>query len=368
MCSVFRVLCSDRKKKGTDVCQVPDFSYPYPYSYPYSYCPPAGDQMKVLVTGGAGYIGSHVVRQLTARGDDVLVLDNLSNGHREAVGIAGLEVMNLADSVALNHILGEFRPDAVMHFAAFIEVGESVQNPLKYYQNNTANGFALLAACADAGVKNFIFSSTAAVYGSPENTPIPETASLNPINPYGFSKLFVEQALGDLSASDDFRFVALRYFNAAGADPSGEIGESHDPESHLIPLIFKAATGERENISIFGSDYPTPDGTCIRDYVHVNDLADAHLLALSYLQNGGESAAFNCGYGHGYSVKEVVDTVKRATGREFEVVDAPRRAGDPPILVADSRRLKEALNWTPRFDSLDIIVRTAWNWELNRRY
>jgi len=324
--------------------------------------------MKVLVTGGAGYIGSHVVRQLIPRGDDVLVLDNLSNGHRESVGTARLEVMDLADNAGLNRVLREFQPAAVMHFAAFIEVGESVQNPLKYYRNNTANGLALLAACKDAGVEKFIFSSSAAVYGNPVTVPIPETAELHPINPYGFSKLFVEQALRDLSGASDFRYVALRYFNAAGADPSGEIGESHNPESHLIPLILEAASGKRKNISIFGTDYPTKDGTCIRDYVHVNDLADAHLKALDYLLEGGASDVFNCGYGHGYSVRDVVETVKKVTGRQFEVVESPRRAGDPAELVADSGSLKEMLKWNPRFDSLETIIQNAWNWELNRRY
>ena len=324
--------------------------------------------MKVLVTGGAGYIGSHVVRQLISRGDDVLVLDNLSNGHREAVGTARLVVMDLSDTGATSRLLSDYQPDAVMHFAGFIEVGESVQNPLKYYRNNTANGFSLLAACMDTGIQNFIFSSTAAVYGIPEAVPIPESALLRPINPYGFSKLFVEQAMQDQTASSDFRYVALRYFNAAGADPSGEIGESHNPESHLIPLILKAAVGKREDIKIFGTDYPTPDGTCIRDYIHVNDLADAHLRALDYLAGGGSSKVFNCGYGHGYSVREVVNAVQTTTGKDFSVVEENRRTGDPAELVADSRSLREILKWKPQFDNLDTIVQTAWNWELNRRY
>ncbi|NOY22874.1 MAG: UDP-glucose 4-epimerase GalE [Acidobacteria bacterium] len=324
--------------------------------------------MKVLVTGGAGYIGSHVVRQLLLRGDDVLVLDNLVNGHREAVGVARLEVMDLSDNAGLKRLMKAFQPEAVIHFAAFIEVGESVRNPLKYYQNNTANGFSLLAACQEAGIRKFIFSSTAAVYGTPKAVPIPETASLAPINPYGFSKLFVEQALRDLAAASDFRYVALRYFNAAGADPSGEIGESHKPESHLIPLVLQAASGERKDISIFGTDYPTPDGTCVRDYVHVNDLADAHLKALDYLKDGGESRVFNCGYGHGYSVREVLDAVKRMTGKDFSVVEAPPRTGDPAELVADSRLLTEILKWKPQFDNLNAIIETVWNWELNRRY
>ncbi len=324
--------------------------------------------MKVLVTGGAGYIGSHVVRQLLLRGDDVLVADNLSNGHREAVGAARLEVIDLSDNTELMHLLKTFQPEAVIHFAAFVEVGESVQNPLKYYQNNTANGFALLAACRESEVKNFIFSSTAAVYGTPKTVPIPETASLVPINPYGFSKLFVEQALRDLSRSSDFRYVALRYFNAAGADPSGEIGESHNPESHLIPLVLKAASGKRKEIKIFGTDYSTPDGTCVRDYIHVNDLADAHLKVLDYLRDGGESRVFNCGYGHGYSVREVVEAVRQVTGKDFLVAEAPRRGGDPAELVADSRALAKTLKWKPQFDNLNTIIETAWNWELNRRY
>ncbi|NOZ12523.1 MAG: UDP-glucose 4-epimerase GalE [Acidobacteria bacterium] len=324
--------------------------------------------MKVLVTGGAGYIGSHVVRQLLLRGDDVLVADNLSNGHREAAGTACLEVMDLSDNAGFRNLLKTFQPEAVIHFAAFIEVGESMQNPLKYYQNNTANGFTLLAACRDSGVKNFIFSSSAAVYGTPKAVPVPETAPPAPINPYGFSKLFVEQALRDMATSADFRYVALRYFNAAGADPSGEIGESHNPESHLIPLILKAASGEREGIKIFGTDYSTPDGTCVRDYVHVNDLADAHLKALDYLRDGGESRVFNCGYGRGYSVREVVAAVRQVTGKDFSVTEAPRRAGDPAELVADSRELAETLKWKPQFDNLRTIIETAWNWELNRRY
>lgn len=324
--------------------------------------------MKVLVTGGAGYIGSHVVRALIARGDDVLVMDNLSHGHREAVGEAQFVEIDLADTEGVYSEMSAFKPDGVMHFAAFIEVGESMKEPLKYYRNNVANALSLLGAMRRCGISTFIFSSSAAVYGIPAESPIRETCPIAPINPYGASKAFVERILGDLSVSSDFRYVALRYFNAAGADPSCEIGESHHPESHLIPLILAAASGERTGIRIFGTDYPTPDGTCIRDYVHVSDLADAHLLALDYLISGGLSEVFNCGYGNGYSVREVVDTVRLVTGKEFNVEEVDRRLGDPAELVAESGKLKRTLSWTPRYNDLTGIVETAWHWHLNRRY
>ncbi len=318
---------------------------------------------RILVTGGAGYIGSHVVKALGEKGYTVLIYDNLSNGHRDAVLHGELVVGDLADTKLLDRTIKEFVPDAVMHFAAFIEVGESVKEPIKYYQNNVANAVNLLSVLAKRRVNSFIFSSSAAVYGSPETIPIPESETIKPINPYGHSKAIVEKILNDLSTASDFRFVALRYFNAAGADPSGRIGEQHDPESHLIPRILKAATREREGIKIYGSDYPTSDGTCIRDYIHVDDLADAHLYALTYLLDGGESDVFNCGYGHGYSVREVIETARKMTGLNFPVQEAERRAGDPPVLVADSSKLKRKLNWTPRHDDLAYIIQTAWNWE-----
>lgn len=324
--------------------------------------------LKVLVTGGAGYIGSHVVKALGEKGIKVLIVDNLLKGHKEAVLYGDLIVGDLKDRELLDSIFKEFKPDAVMHFAAFIEVGESVKEPLKYYRNNSFNTLNLLEVMLLNGVKRFIFSSTAAVYGNPQVVPIPETESLKPINPYGQSKAFVEKILEDFSSSYGLKYVSLRYFNAAGADPKGRIGESHFPETHLIPLVLKAAKGEREDVKIFGTDYPTKDGTCVRDYIHVDDLAEAHVLALEYLIEGGESEVFNCGYGRGFSVREVIDVAKKVTGRYFKVEEVERRPGDPAVLVADSSKLKSKLDWKPRFDDLEYIVETAWNWELNRRF
>ncbi len=324
--------------------------------------------MRVLVTGGAGYIGSHVVKELGKKGYDILVIDNLSKGHRDAVLYGKLEIVDLSNHREIGRILDEFKPEAVIHFAAFIEVGESVENPLKYYKNNTFNTLMLLEEMIPRNIDKFIFSSTAAVYGIPTNIPIPETESIKPINPYGQSKAFVEKMLEDFSKSYGVRYVSLRYFNAAGADPDGRIGESHNPETHLIPLVLKTAKGERDYVKIYGTDYETPDGTCIRDYIHVDDLSKAHVLALEYLLSGGESDVFNCGYGHGYSVKEIVDTAKKVTGVDFTVVESERRPGDPPVLVADSSKLKRKLGWLPEFDDIEYIIETAWKWELNRRY
>ncbi|GAB6077179.1 UDP-glucose 4-epimerase GalE [Desulfurobacterium crinifex] len=324
--------------------------------------------MRILVTGGAGYIGSHVVKVLGERGYEVLVVDNLSKGHKEAVLYGKLFVANLGDKKTLDVIFREFRPDAVMHFAAFIEVAESVKEPLKYYKNNTVNTINLLEVMLRNDVNRFIFSSTAAVYGNPEKIPIPETEPIKPINPYGQSKAFVEKILEDFDKSHGLRYVSLRYFNAAGADPEGRIGESHNPETHLIPLILKTAKGERESIKIFGTDYPTPDGTCIRDYIHVDDLAEAHILALEYLLGGGNSEVLNCGYGCGFSVREVIDTAKKVTGIDFKVEETERRLGDPAILVADSSKVKDVLSWKPKFDDLEYIIRTAWNWEKSRKF
>ncbi len=324
--------------------------------------------MKILITGGAGYIESHVVKLLGEKGFEILVIDNLSKGHKEAVLYRTLEKVDLSDKITLKRILEEFKPDAVMHFAAFIEVGESVVNPIKYYENNTCNTLNLLKTMMETGIKRFIFSSTAAVYGDPQKIPISEDHPISPINPYGQSKASVEKILKDFDKAYDLKYVSLRYFNAAGADPEGRIGESHDPETHLIPLILKAAKGERESIKIFGTDYPTLDGTCIRDYIHVNDLAEVHYLALEYLLDGGKSSVFNCGYGHGYSVKEVIDTAKKVTGIDFKVEEADKRPGDPPILVADNTKLKGTFGWKPKFDDLEYIIQTAWNWESNRRF
>lgn len=322
----------------------------------------------ILITGGAGYIGSHVVKTLGERGISVVVLDNLSKGHKDAVLFGKLIHGDLSDTSLLDSVMQRFRPDAVMHFAAFIEVGESVRDPLKYYGNNTANTVNLLSAMARNNVQNFIFSSTAAVYGTPTSVPISEQHPLQPINPYGQAKAFVEKILADISASSRFSFVSLRYFNAAGADPKGRIGERHNPETHLIPLTLKAAAGKRPAISIFGDDYPTPDGTCIRDYVHVEDLAEAHILALDYLLQGGQSEIFNCGYGHGFSVRDVIETAQRVTKSTIPIEIASRRPGDPAILIADSTKIKDKLSWKPRYDDLEFIVRTAWEWEKKMYY
>ncbi len=324
--------------------------------------------MKVLVTGGAGYIGSHVVKALGEAGHDVLTVDNLSTGNRWAVLHGKLLELDLSDRSALRRAVSDFGPDAVMHFAASIVVPESVSNPLKYYRNNTVNTINLLDAVREVEPCVFVFSSTAAVYGIPEETPISEEFPLSPINPYGSSKMMNELILKDFAESDSgFKYVSLRYFNAAGADPGAMIGEMHDPETHLIPLVLKTAKGERQSIRIFGTDYPTPDGTCLRDYIHVDDLAGAHLLALEYLVDGGNSDVFNCGYGHGYSVREVIDAAKKVTGVGFAVEESGRREGDPPALVAFSSKIMDKLGWRPRHDDLDFIIRTAWEWEKKQK-
>jgi len=325
------------------------------------------DVARVLVTGGAGYIGSHVVAALEEQGNTVLTYDNLSTGHRDAVLAGDFVAGDLADAALLDRTLRDFRPDAVMHFAAFIEVGESVRDPLKYYHNNGANAINLLRSMERAGVHVFIFSSTAAVYGNPATALIAEGHALNPINPYGQAKAFVEQVLLDASLAQKLRYVSLRYFNAAGADPRGRLGERHDPESHLIPLALQAARGKRRRLSIYGGDYPTPDGTCIRDFIHVMDLAEAHLLSLEHLMAGGASDVFNCGYGHGYSVREVIQAAGTVTGTAIPAEVVPRRPGDAAVLVADSSRLKAKLNWKPRYDDLPFIIRTAWEWEQTQR-
>jgi UDP-glucose 4-epimerase len=319
---------------------------------------------KILVTGGAGYIGSHAVKAMGEHGYDVLVYDNLSTGHRTSVLEGDLVVGDLADEALLSKTIREFKPDVVMHFAAFIQVEESVRDPLKYYKNNTANTLTLLDTLIRNSVQLFIFSSTAAVYGIPEEIPVKEHAPLRPINPYGASKMMIEQMLEDLDRSrDDFRYVSLRYFNVAGADPEGRIGQRYAEATHLITRALKCAKGEFKKLEIFGTDYDTPDGTCVRDYIHVDDLIEAHGKAFEYLTAGGKSDIFNLGYGHGYSVREVVRTAREITGIDFPVRETGRRAGDPPALVADSSKAQEILSWRPKYDSLPFIIRTAWNWE-----
>ena len=319
--------------------------------------------MKVFVTGGAGYIGSHVVKALGEAGHEVLTYDNLSTGHEWAVLHGRLVKGDLADAERLDRTVKEFGPDAVIHFAAFIQVEESVRDPLKYYRNNVANSLTLLDVLRRNHVSNFVYSSTAAVYGRPEKIPVEETAPLAPINPYGATKVMVERVLSEMSEVNDFRYIALRYFNVAGAESQGRIGQAYQEATHLITRALKTASGEFRKLMIFGTDYPTFDGTCIRDYIHVDDLARAHIKALDYLIREKKSDVMNCGYGHGFSVKEVVEAAKRVTGIDFPVEETDRRAGDPPELVADSTKLRKRTGWEPQYDSLDFIIETAWKWE-----
>lgn len=320
-------------------------------------------ESSILVTGGAGYIGSHVVRQLGAAGESVVVLDDLSTGYEAAVTSGDLVVGNTGDAGLLDEIFGSRSIDTVMHFAARTIVPESVADPLRYYRNNTANSLVLLEACKRHGVKNFVFSSTAAVYGILEEGRADEGTPTRPINPYGTSKLMTEWMLRDFAAAGGPRYVALRYFNVAGCEPQSRIGQSTPKATLLVKVACEAATGARDSISIFGTDYPTPDGTCLRDYIHVEDLATAHLDALTYLRDDGDSDTFNCGYGHGYSVREVLDAVERAAGAPLPVEEAPRRAGDPPELVAVADRIRQVLGWQPQHDDLDRIVTTSLAWE-----
>ena len=317
----------------------------------------------ILVTGGAGYIGSHVVQQLSARGERLVVLDNLSTGFAEAVQGAELIVGDTGDAATVDRLLADHEVDAVIHFAAKTIVPESVADPLKYYGNNTCCTRTLLDGCQRAGVKHFIFSSTAAVYGVPAGDSCSEDSPLAPINPYGTSKLMSEWMLRDLSAASDLKHIILRYFNVAGCDPDGRIGQSTAKATLLIKVAAETAVGRRERISIFGTDYPTPDGTGVRDYIHVSDLADAHIKALDYLRGGGESRILNCGYGHGFSVREVLDAIQRVHGAPIDIHEEPRRAGDPPALIAVADRVREVLGWTPRHDDLDFIVKTSLEWE-----
>ena len=317
----------------------------------------------ILVTGGAGYIGSHVARQLGERGEKLVTLDNLSTGFRGSVLHGAFVEGDTGDSKLVAKTLAEHGIDTVLHFAAHIQVPESVTNPLKYYRNNTANTRTLLECCVAAGVKHFVFSSTAAVYGMPPGGVADETTPTVPINPYGWSKLMSEQMLRDVAAVTKLRYVALRYFNVAGADPGGRIGQSTPEATHLIKVACEHVVGKRKQISIFGTDYETPDGTCIRDYIHIEDLAAAHLQALDYLRAGGLTTTLNCGYGRGFSVREVLDEVARVSGMKLSVTESSRRAGDPPQLVAAAQRIRETLRWTPGHEDLSGIVATALAWE-----
>lgn len=316
----------------------------------------------ILVVGGAGYIGSHMVLDLLRTDREVVVLDNLSRGHRDLIPGGVFVEGDLGDASLLDRIFSEHKIDAVMHFAAHSLVGESVEKPLVYYRNNISCTIELLEAMIRHSVRRFIFSSTAAVYGEPQAVPVAEEHSCQPTNPYGESKLAVEQLLKDCARTGNLQYVSLRYFNAAGADVSGTLGERHNPETHLIPLILRVATGEMEQIRIYGSDYPTTDGTCVRDYLHVSDLTQAHLLALQSLQKGTASAIYNLGNSKGYSVREVIETARRLTGHAIPAVVSARRAGDPAVLVADSGKIRRALNWKPRYEDLSQIIETAWMW------
>lgn len=317
--------------------------------------------MNVLICGGAGYIGSNMTAMLAQAGHKPIVFDNLSNGHKQAIKGFDFIEGDLADLDLLVKVLKENKIDAVMHFAAFIEAGESVKKPLEFYSNNVCNTQMLLAAMEKCGVKKFVFSSSAAVYGAPDETPITEDAPKNPINPYGHTKLAVEQMCRFQSQTIRLRYAALRYFNAAGAGANGTLGEDHKPESHLIPLVIAAAMGKREDVKIFGTDYPTPDGTCVRDYIHIEDLCSAHLLALEKLENQNE-LVYNLGNGKGYSVRDVIETVKKVAGKNFKVTEVPRRPGDPPVLTADATRAIKELGWKVKYPELEKIVETAWQW------
>ena len=323
----------------------------------------------ILVTGGAGYIGSHTVLALKQAGYDVVILDNLVYGHQdlvEKVLQVELVVGDTGDRPLLDRLFQTHDIAAVMHFSAYAYVGESVSDPAKYYRNNVVGTLTLLEAMLAASIKKFVFSSTCATYGVPSVIPIPEDHPQNPINPYGATKLMVERILSDFSVAYNFNSVRFRYFNAAGADPHGKLGEDHNPETHLIPLVLMTALGKRESISVFGTDYPTPDGTCVRDYIHVSDLAQAHVLGLEYLLKDGESAVFNLGNGHGFSVKEVIETAEMVTGKQIKVVECDRRPGDPPALIGSGEKAREILGWHPQYSSLKDILTHAWQWHQQR--
>ncbi|MEY3866274.1 MAG: hypothetical protein RLZZ338_165 [Cyanobacteriota bacterium] len=324
---------------------------------------------KILVTGGAGYIGSHAVLELKRAGYDVVILDNLVYGHRDIIDdVLKVELVegDISNRALLDKLFSQDDFSAVMHFSAYAYVGESVTEPAKYYRNNVVSTLVLLEAMLEKGIKNFVFSSTCATYGIPQSIPLIEDHPQNPINPYGMTKLMVEKILADFDSAYGLKSVCFRYFNAAGADPSGLLGEDHNPETHLIPLVLFAALGKQESVSIFGTDYDTPDGTCIRDYIHVNDLASAHILGLEYLLKSRKSDAFNLGNGGGFSVREVLDTARKVTGKEILALERDRRAGDPPILVGSSEKARTILGWNPQYPDLENIISHAWKWHQHR--
>jgi len=324
--------------------------------------------LKVLVTGGAGYIGSHFVKILINEGIDCIVVDNLSRGHKEAVSSnVKLEIIDLLDIKEIENVIKRHNVDSVVHFAAFAYVGESVENPAMYYQNNVVGSFNLIKAVVESGIEKFVFSSTCSLYGNPEKVPISEDQATNPINPYAQTKLTIENMLKDFEHAYSLKSVCLRYFNAAGADFSGEIGESHDPEPHLIPIVLNTALGIKEQVLVFGDDYETKDGTCIRDYIHINDLGNAHLRALQYLNNGGESSIINLGTGEGNSVKEIIDTAEKITKKTIKKKIVGRRPGDPAVLIADNTKAKRILGWEPKYN-LEQTISSAYKWHSNRRY
>ncbi len=320
-------------------------------------------QKSILVTGGAGYIGAHACKALAEAGYMPVAFDNLVYGHRQSVKWGPLEEGDIGDRRRLETVLKKYNPTAVMHFAAYAYVGESVENPAKYYRNNVSGTLALLESLKNFGIDKIIFSSTCATYGMPKQMPIGEDHPQYPINPYGRSKLMIEWILRDFAAAYDLKFISLRYFNAAGADPDAEIGEDHTPETHLIPLVLDTALDRRNHLEIFGTDYDTPDGTCIRDYIHVTDLADAHLRALEYLRDGGESNVFNLGNGNGFSVREVISAARELTGRDITCVESERRPGDPPVLIGSSEKIRKTLSWNPVFTTIEAIIETAWRWQ-----
>lgn len=324
--------------------------------------------MKILVTGGAGYIGSHVVKVLAEAGHELTIVDNLSNGFRQAVVAGELFVCDLADQVAMDRLFATKKFEAVFHFAAYVNVFESMSNPDKYFANNTQNSERLVQLCLKYGCNKFVFSSTAAVYGEAPFEATSEDAPKNPINPYGMSKLKTEQILQAVPEDSPFRFVTLRYFNVAGADLDGKIGQSTNNATHLIKVIAEVASGKRSRFEIYGTDYPTPDGTCIRDYIHVMDLATAHVHALDYLNAGNKSDVFNCGYGFGFSVNQVLEKAQQIAGRTFEVVRGPRRAGDPASVVSNVEKIKKTFNWKPQYADLGTIIKTSYEWEKSRHY